>query len=81
MPYIKNFGVGSTFAEVSKEELSNMRIILTDHQTETAFAKKTNYMNEQIELLEEENHQLASLRDFLFPMLMNGQVKAGNTTC
>ena len=81
MPYIKNFGVGSTFAEVSKEELSNMRIILPDHQIETAFAKKTNYMNEQIELLEEENHQLASLRDFLLPMLMNGQIKVSDVTC
>ncbi len=29
---------------------------------------------QQIETVQEENSQLASLRDFLLPLLMNGQV-------
>jgi type I restriction enzyme, S subunit len=32
------------------------------------------YVNE-IEILKEQNQQLAELRDWLLPMLMNGQVK------
>ena len=41
------------------------------------FCKKANPMFEAIMSLEKENQQLASLRDFLLPMLMNGQVKVG----
>ena len=77
MPYIKSFGVGSTFAEVSKDELSNMKILLPDKKVEQRYAYETKCLGEQIELLEKENQQLSSLRDFLLPMLMNGQVKAG----
>ena len=80
MPYIKNFGVGSTFAEVSKDELSNMRILLPNRYVEQQYTKKTKSICEQIELLESENQQLASLRDFLLPMLMNGQVKVADKT-
>ena len=79
MPYIKNFGVGSTFAEVSKDELSNMKILLPNKSVEKRFAEKTSCIAKLRETLELENQQLTSLRDFLLPMLMNGQVKVANS--
>ena len=39
--------------------------------------EKLDLLLDEIEQVQEENQQLASLRDFLLPMLMNGQVKVG----
>ncbi len=35
-------------------------------------------MIDRIEIIKEENQQLSSLRDWLLPMLMNGQVSVGD---
>ena len=75
MPYIKNYGTGSTFSEISKSDLESIPTIIPDTKTLSRFIQKVQPITDLIYNLEEENKQLASLRDFLLPMLMNGQVK------
>lgn len=75
MPYIKRYGVGSTFAEVSKQDLDGINVIIPDKRVCTDFNSILNDSFERICLLEQENRHLVNLRDFLLPMLMNGQVK------
>lgn len=74
MPYIKQIGSGSTFAEVSKSDMEKINIIIPSVKIRVLFNNKIKSINELIENLENENKELASLRDFLLPMLMNGQV-------
>ena len=71
---------GSVFKGIRISELQGLNTILPpkailnafDEQTKNIFAMKANAFNE--------NQQLASLRDFLLPMLMNGQVKVADKT-
>lgn len=68
---------GSVFKGIRISELQDLLTILPpknvldrfDKQVEKLFALKSNAITE--------NQQLESLRDFLLPMLMNGQVKVG----
>jgi len=39
------------------------------------FDEVTSPMKDRIEIIKEENQKLTELRDWLLPMLMNGQVK------
>jgi type I restriction enzyme S subunit len=43
------------------------------------FHQMVNPMYEKQQVLSKENQQLSSLRDWLLPMLMNGQVKVGDS--
>lgn len=75
MPYIKKIGVGSTFAEVSKDTLSGVKVVLPDTKTAQKFEIAVSVLCQKQKNCEEENRELTSLRDFLLPMLMNGQAK------
>ena len=75
MPYIKRYGVGSTFAEVSKQDVESIKVIIPNNNVVSCFNNQVGSFFKEIEGLEFENVQLMSLRDFLLPMLMNGQVK------
>lgn len=75
LPVIENNASGSTFKEVSG---SVLKTILGLAPKETIVASYTNILKpifNMQENMEEENQQLSSLRDWLLPMLMNGQVK------
>ena len=74
LPLIKSLGTGSTFTEISKEVVSNIKIVLPNQNVVRAFEKVVQPMAQQREMLEKENQELTSLRDFLLPLLMNGQV-------
>jgi len=73
---IRNVG-GTTFGSITKEDLFSLKVlrpskdILTkfNHIVNPAYQKQSNY--------ELENHHLTTLRDWLLPMLMNGQVRVG----
>ena len=47
------------------------------HDLSIEFSRQLSMLMKKIAAAYEENLQLASLRDFLLPMLMNGQVKVG----
>ena len=55
--------------------VSNYKIVLPDSILMTEFYKKVNPIHSQIQKNLEQNQKLAELRDWLLPMLMNGQVR------
>lgn len=66
--------MGNTFANMNKDDFSNIRILYSNKIVE----KYANMVDLYFMSIKEriiENKELASLRDFLLPMLMNGQVK------
>ena len=67
---------GSKMPRGDKDHIMNYPIPYSE-QIIKQFSFKTSYVNELRNYYYHENQQLASLRDFLLPMLMNGQVKVG----
>ncbi len=74
VPYLQSLGSGSTFSEVSKEVVSNVKIVIPPTSLINKFNQKIDRYCKMINSLEKENRELASLRDFLLPLLMNGEV-------
>jgi len=74
LPVIENNASGSTFKEVSGSVLKTINCLIPYGNTVSSYTKIIKPIFNQQQNLEEENHQLASLRDWLLPMLMNGQV-------
>jgi type I restriction enzyme S subunit len=77
LPVIENNASGSTFKEVSGSVLKTIHGLSPKQKIVEQFTVETKAIFNRQELLEEENQQLASLRDWLLPMLMNGQVRVG----
>ena len=75
VPAIAQHGVGTTFKEVSKDTLSNFAVPLPPKSLVNNFAEKVTPLCEKRCILEEENHELKRVRDWLLPMLMNGQAR------
>lgn len=75
IPTIENNAAGSTFKEVSASTLKSISICLSDKEVVRKYTETVLPIFNRQDLLEQENQQLSSLRDWLLPMLMNGQVK------
>jgi type I restriction enzyme S subunit len=71
---IIQYSSGSTFKEVSAGVLKTVKIVLPELNTIKAFTSLVNPFFKRQDELELENQQLSELRDWLLPMLMNGQV-------
>ena len=71
---IAQYASGSTFKEVSATVLKTVKVPLPDSDTVDEFTKMVEPIFSRQDKLELENQQLAELRDWLLPMLMNGQV-------
>ncbi|MEC5166917.1 type I restriction enzyme S subunit [Flavobacterium sp. PL11] len=65
---------GSTFKEISGGVLKVIPICLATKNIVDLFTKKTQAIFIQQNVIEKQNQQLTSLRDWLLPMLMNGQI-------
>lgn len=74
MPLIKSQGAGTTFAEVSKEDFASVRLPKPPEGIAKRFEKNVLPLCEKSKRLQAETVELSSLRDWLLPMLMNGQV-------
>ena len=72
--YLKSLGTGSTFTEISKDVVSKVKIVLPEEFVVKKFEEVITEMSNKRKILEQENKQLIELRDFLLPLLMNGQV-------
>lgn len=72
-PAIAKQGVGTTFKEVSGDTLKKFKICLPAKELAKLFDKQLQTICERRKLLEQENIELSGLRDWLLPMLMNGQ--------
>ena len=68
---------GSTFKEISATVLKDITIIQPNLDIVKKFEEKVSSINSYIKVNEEQNQELTQLRDWLLPMLMNGQVKVG----
>lgn len=73
VPYLEQMGTGTTFKEVSKDSLEHLLVILPPDNILSQFAKKVKPYIIQRKLYEQENKKLISIRNWLLPMLMNGQ--------
>lgn len=75
MKTIVQYASGSTFKEVSGAVLKTVLICLPKDTIVDTYTKTIASIFERQDILEQENQQLSCLRDWLLPMLMNGQVK------
>ena len=66
---------GNTFANMNKEDFSGIRIILPSKEIKNNFHEISEPYFAQIKCLQGQNQELIQFRDWLLPMLMNGQVK------
>jgi type I restriction enzyme, S subunit len=75
IPTIVNHASGSTFKEASGSVLKGISICLPPVPITEKFGKTVGAIFERQNKLELESQTLTELRDWLLPMLMNGQVK------
>lgn len=71
---ITQYASGSTFKEVSGAVLKTVKITRPELSAVEDFTTHVEPIFRRQDLLEQENQQLTQLRDWLLPMLMNGQV-------
>ena len=71
---IIQFASGSTFKEISTTVLKTVPIVLPPLHIVKDFTNKIDSLTKQQNILEQECSELKKLRDWLLPMLMNGQV-------
>ena len=75
VPYLKSLGTGSTFAELSKEVLSQVDIIIPDQCVLKRFNLIVKEWGNKIKQCEKENEILIKMRDYLLPMFISGQIR------
>lgn len=73
--HLKVKSTGSVFKSIIIDDIEASLVPIGAENVICKFCKTVCPMFEEVMNLEMENQQLASLRDFLLPMLMNGQVK------
>ncbi len=78
MSQIEQLGSGTTFKEVSREAISKYPILyVTDQMVRKCWVDFISPIFGRQMVLQDEIDRLIALRDFLLPLLMNGQVKVG----
>jgi type I restriction enzyme, S subunit len=83
--YLKNYfdyakaKTGNTFANMNKGDFSSIKVINPKKEVLNLFSNKLKSSIEMILINSEENNKLSELRDWLLPMLMNGQVSVGES--
>lgn len=70
---------GTTFGAITKDDLFSLKVVKPSKEILTQFSNVLNPVFEKQNTIALENQQLASLRDWLLPMLMNGQVKINSS--
>ncbi|WP_372744151.1 restriction endonuclease subunit S [Lutibacter sp.] len=76
---IKNGSGGTILKNVNQATLNNLKIVLPKtKEIIESFNKNINPIFSKINLIQKENQKLSELRDWLLPMLMNGQVSITN---
>ena len=66
---------GTTFGSITKDDLFSLTVVKPDKGTLNKYHQIINPAFEKQNKIELENQTLAELRDWLLPMLMNGQVQ------
>jgi type I restriction enzyme, S subunit len=71
---ITQYASGSTFKEVSASVLKTVKIVLPQKSVSEKYTAAVSDIFARQGILEQENEKLVTLRDWLLPILMNGQV-------
>lgn len=66
--------IGTTFGSINKSQLHELKVIYPSTQLLTFFEEQVKAGYQNILINHKQNQKLSSLRDWLLPMLMNGQV-------
>ena len=69
---------GNTFANMNKGDFEKILVLYPNLRLLQKYSNKMVLVFNQINNLSKQNHQLTQLRDFLLPMLMNGQVSVAD---
>ena len=64
---------GTTFGSITKDYLFKMPVIIPDSRSVKLFEQQSNSIEQKIYKNEQQSRELQHLRDWLLPMLMNGQ--------
>ncbi|QOW11648.1 restriction endonuclease subunit S [Kaistella flava (ex Peng et al. 2021)] len=73
--YLINLSTGSARDNLSQDKIKNLDIVIPKEEILISFSSQILFYYRKIENNLKENQQLSNLRDWLLPMLMNGQVK------
>ena len=66
-------GNGTTFGSITKDTLYETKVAIPNPVLVKSFEEIVQPIEQKIRIIEEENRELTKLRDWLLPMLMNGQ--------
>lgn len=69
---------GTTFGSITKDDLHSLKLAVPADKGLEKYNEISSKYDEMIFIRSQQNHQLTQLRDFLLPMLMNGQI---SVTC
>lgn len=69
-----NSSTGSIFTGIRIKTLENMSILIPPQNILKTFTKKLNQLLKRKNICFKENIDLEKVRDFLLPLLMNGQI-------
>jgi type I restriction enzyme S subunit len=72
-----NVATGSTIKNLSLDSIKKLKISDPNNNLVEKFQRVVSPLDDRRKVIYKENQELASLRDWLLPMLMNGQVKVG----
>ena len=75
---INGVATGSTFLEVSGSAMKSIPIVKPSKEMAESFETYCEPLFKEQELLEDENRQLITLRDYLLPKLMSGEIDVSN---
>lgn len=65
---------GTTFGSITKDDLHSLKLVAPADNALEKYNEIASKYDEMIFIRSQQSHQLTQLRDFLLPMLMNGQV-------
>ncbi|WP_437397205.1 restriction endonuclease subunit S [Flagellimonas lutimaris] len=69
--------VGTTFGSITKDDLFSLKVVLPSKDAINHFKSIVDSFHQKIKVNSIENQKLSELRDWLLPLLMNGQVTFG----
>lgn len=67
---------GTTFGSITKDDLFGLKVLIADERVLDIYSHMANDWMRLAALRDKENRELAQLRDWLLPLLLNGQVNA-----
>ncbi|WP_340153450.1 restriction endonuclease subunit S [uncultured Marivirga sp.] len=78
--YTRNVAYGSIHKGIRHGTLKECKILVPQNEILIEFSQVLDPILDKLDVAQKENQKLSELRDWLLPMLMNGQVKVANNS-